>query len=184
MTLDARALATTRWTIDPVHSRVAFSIKHMVVTTARGHFKGVKGTIVLDEANPGASSVEVEIDATSIDTADENRDNHLRSGDFLLADEHPTITFKSTSVAPQGGSRAKVTGDLTMRGVTRPITLDVEMGGKGKNMQGAEIIGFEATGRINRKDWGVSFNSPLELGGFALGDDLKIEIDIEALRQV
>lgn len=179
----ATSTRTSTWEIDPVHSRVGFSVKHMVVSTVRGAFRGVKGTIVVDEANPAGSSVEVEIDATSIDTADAQRDAHLRSGDFLLADEHPTITFKSTRVELEGADRAKVTGDLAMRGVSHPITLDVELTGRGKNVQGAEIIGFEATGRLNRKEWGVAFNMPLDAGGFALGDQLKVEIDIEARRQ-
>jgi polyisoprenoid-binding protein YceI len=172
----------TSWTIDPVHSRVGFSVKHMLVTTVRGQFKGVAGKIVLDEANPASSTVTVELDATSVDTGVAQRDAHLRSGDFLLADEHPTVEFRSTRVEPQGGDRAKVTGDLSMRGVTHPVTLDAEMTGRGKNGRGQDIVGFEATGRINRQEWGVAFNSPLEAGGFALSNDLKIEIDIQAIK--
>jgi polyisoprenoid-binding protein YceI len=185
MATDAKALstATSTWKIDPLHSRVGFSVKHMLVTTVRGHFKGVSGTILLDEANPANSSVAVEIDATSVDTGVEQRDAHLRNADFLLADEHPKITFTSTHVALDGADRGKVTGDLTMRGVTLPVSLDAELTGRGKNARGAEIIGFELTGRINRRDWGVSFNAPLELGGFALGDQLKVEIDVEAIRE-
>lgn len=187
MATNANALSTststTTWTIDPVHSRVGFSVKHMLVTTVRGHFKGVSGTIVLDEANPASSTAAVEIDATSIDTAVEQRDAHLRSGDFLLADEHPTITFRSTRVEVRSADRATVTGDLTMRGVTRSVTLDAELTGRGKNARGADIVGFEVTGRINRQDWGVSFNAPLELGGFALGNELKVEVDIQAIRE-
>jgi polyisoprenoid-binding protein YceI len=154
----------------------------MLVTTVRGHFKGVSGTIVLDEADPANSSVAVEIDAATVDTADAQRDAHVRSGDFLLADAHPTIAFTSTRVDLEGAARAKVTGDLTMRGVTRPVTLDAELTGRSKNVHGADIIGVEATGRINRQDWGVSFNAPLEAGGLMLGNELKFEIDLQAIR--
>jgi polyisoprenoid-binding protein YceI len=181
LTTETRATATSTWAIDPVHSRVGFSVKHMLVTTVRGHFQGVSGTIVLDDADPAKSSVTVEIDATSIDTSVEQRDAHLRSGDFLLADQHPTITFRSTRVEPQGGDRARITGDLTMRGVSHPVVLDAELTGRGKNGQGKEITGFEATTKINRQDWGVKFNMPLEAGGLALGDQLKIEIDVQAI---
>src|SRR5215510_8705820 len=157
MVTDAQATATgtSTWRIDPVHSRVGFSVKHMLVTTVRGHFKGVSGRIVLDEADPARSSVAVEIDAASVDTADAHRDAHVRSGDFLLADAHPAITFTSTRVELEGATRGEVTG-------------------RSKNAHGADIIGVEATGRLNRQDWGVAFNAPLEVGGFAVGNELKL----------
>jgi polyisoprenoid-binding protein YceI len=175
---------TTRstWQIDPSHTRVEFSVRHMMVSTVKGHFTSVQGAIVIDEANPADSSVAIQIDPTSLTTSDEQRDAHLRSADFFDADQFPTITFVSTRVA---GSRDqfKLTGDLTMHGVTREVTLDVDFNGIGTSPYGATIAGFSAETRINRKEWGLNWNVGLEAGGVLVGDQLKIGIEVEAIKQ-
>lgn len=173
---------TTTWQIDPAHTQVGFTAKHMMFTTVRGHFRDVKGTIELDEANLADSKVEVEIDAASVNTNVEQRDGHLKSPDFLHVEEHPTITFRSTRVEPLGGDRARIAGELTIRGTTRPVTLDAELGGRAVNPYGKEVVGFEARTKINRKDFGLTFNIPLEGGGVVVSDELKIEIDVQAVR--
>jgi polyisoprenoid-binding protein YceI len=178
----AAAVGTTTWAIDAGHTTVGFSGKHMMFTTVRGRFRDVQGTIVYDEANPANSRVEATIDAGSLDSGVEQRDGHLKGADFFQVEEHPTITFRSTSVEPRGGDRAKVTGDLTIRGVTRPIVLDVELGGRGKNPWGKDVIGFEGRTTINRKDWGLTWNVGLETGGFLVSEDINLELDVQAVK--
>jgi polyisoprenoid-binding protein YceI len=175
--------ARTVWAIDPAHSNVEFGVKHMTFTTVRGRFSGVSGTITLDEQHIEHSSVEVEIDVASIDTRDEKRDTHLRSADFFDVERIPTMTFKSTRVEPTQSGELRVVGDLTIRGVTREVVLDTTMTGRGTNPFGVEVAGFEATTRINRKDFGLMWNVALETGGFLVGDEIKITIDIEAAKQ-
>lgn len=177
------ATGVTRWEIDPAHTLVEFSAKHMMVTTVRGRFAGVKGTIELNESDHSKSSVVAEIDASTLDTRTEQRDNHLRSADFLHVEQHPLITFKSTDVEAVGHDRSKVTGDLTIRGTTRPVTLDTTLNGRGKTPFGTEVIGFSAETSINRKDWGLNWNVALEAGGFLVGDTIKITLEVEAIRQ-
>lgn len=183
MAVEQAVATATSWVIDPAHTTVGFSGKHMMFTTVRGRFRDVRGTIVLDEANPTRSRVEVEIDAGSLDTGVEQRDVHLTSPDFLHVEQHPTIAFTSTSVEPLGATRARVTGDLTIRGTTRPIVLDVALSGKGTSPWGKEVIGFEARTTIKRKDWGLTWNVALEAGGFLVGEDVKIELDVQAIKQ-
>ena len=178
---DTQTRATTStWTIDPSHSNVEFAVKHMMFTTVKGSFEGVSGTITLDEANLANSSVSVEIDASTINTRDQKRDAHLRSGDFFNVEQFPTITFVSTRVEPQG-DRLKVTGDLTMHGVTREVVLDAEMTGRGMSPFGFEVMGYEATTKLNREDFGLTWNAALETGGVLVGNEIKISIDIEAV---
>jgi polyisoprenoid-binding protein YceI len=184
MAIQTNAVASnTSWQVDPAHTTVGFSAKHMMFTTVRGGFRGVAGTIVLDEANPAASSVDVTIDAGSINSGVEQRDGHLKSPDFLNVEEHPTITFKSTSVEPKGADRARVVGELTILGVTRPVVLETELVGKGTNPWGKEVVGFEAKTTINRKDFGLTYNVALEAGGLLLSDEVKIELDVQAVKQ-
>ena len=182
-TTATRATGVTRWEIDPAHTLVEFSAKHMMVTTVRGRFAGVKGTIVLDEGDPSKSSVTAEIDASTLDTRTEQRDNHLRSADFLHVEQHPQITFKSTKIEHARGDHYKVTGDLTIRGTTRPVTLDTTLNGQGKTPFGTEVVGFSAETSINRKDWGLNWNVALEAGGFLVGDTIKITLEVEAVKQ-
>jgi polyisoprenoid-binding protein YceI len=176
----------TTWAIDPAHSTIGFAIKHMMFTTVHGRFDGVRGTIRLDDDHPHNAAVEVEIDTASVDTGDAQRDEHLRSADFFDVATYPTIAFRSTRVdpaSPLSRDRWRVIGDLTIHGVTRSVELTAEQTGRGTNPYGAAVPGFEATGKIGRKDFGMEFNIPLAEGGFLVGDEVKIAIDIEAVRQ-
>jgi polyisoprenoid-binding protein YceI len=167
------------WVIDSVHSHVGFAVKHMMVSTVRGQFKTYSGTLNLDTNDFAKSSFVGEVDVASIDTSNPDRDNHLRTGDFFDAANHPKITFKSTSIEKKGDAWA-VHGDLTIRGTTKPVTFDVEYHGTGKNPMGKTVAGFEAKTTINRKDFGIAFNMVLETGGIALSETVKIDIDVEA----
>ncbi|MBI3980274.1 MAG: YceI family protein [Chloroflexi bacterium] len=169
------------WEIDPSHTTAQFAVKHMMVATVRGHFQTVQGTLELDEANPARSSVDVAIDVATIDTRDPKRDAHLRSADFFDVENHPSITFKSTRVEKSGGSdRYRVVGDLTIRGTTREVALDAEVAGKAKDPWGGVRAGFTAQTAISRQDFGLVWNVPLEAGGWLVGDDVKITLDVEA----
>jgi polyisoprenoid-binding protein YceI len=171
----------TTWKIDPTHTHVEFAVKHMMITTVKGRFSGVTGEIRLDEAQLASSKVDIEIDAATIDTRDSQRDTHLRSGDFFDVEQYPKITFRSTSV--EGTLESfKLNGELTIRGVSRPITLDVTHEGRGKDPWGGERIGFTATGKLNRKEFGLNWNAALETGGFLVGEDVKITLDVEAVK--
>jgi polyisoprenoid-binding protein YceI len=156
----------------------------MLFTTVKGHFKNVSGTIVLDEADPFRSSVEVEIDASTLSSGVEQRDTHLKSPDFLDIERHPLIPFKSTSVERLSSDHAKVIGDLTIRGITCEVVLDTQLAGRGKDPLGREMISFDARTQINRKDFGLTWNMALETGGFLVGDIIKIELAVEAIKQV
>jgi polyisoprenoid-binding protein YceI len=169
------------WLIDDIHTHVGFSVKHMMVTTAHGQFKQYRGTLELDPTDFTRSTFQGEIDVASIDTGNAQRDDHLRSNDFFDAPNHPKITFKSTRIEPKGDNEYVVHGDLTIRGVTKPVALDVEFHGVSKNAFGKTIAGLSARGTINRTEFGVNFNKVLEAGGFALGEKVKIEIDAEVL---
>lgn len=176
------AVTTNIWTIDAAHTSVEFAVKHMMFSTVRGRFSEVSGTITLYEDDVARSRVEVEIATASIDTRDEHRDEHLRADDFFAAERHPTITFRSTRVEPAGADTMKVTGDLQINGVTRQVALDVSFNGRGVSPFGGELVAYTATTKINRKDFGLNWNAALEAGGVLVGDDVKITMDIEALR--
>ena len=177
------AATRTTWTLDASHSTVEFVAKHMMITTVKGRFADVTGTIVADEANFTDSSVEVTMQAESLDTRTGERDAHLRSPDFLDVDRYPTITFKSTSIR---GTKEKfqVTGDLTIRDVTREVTLQVEsVTPEIKDPDGQLRLGATASTRIARKDFGLTWNAVLESGGFVVGDEVDITIDVELVRK-
>jgi polyisoprenoid-binding protein YceI len=168
--------AAQTYQIDPVHSSLVFRVKHMNTAYVYGMFTSMKGTVVVDEANPARSSISIEVDANSVNTHNEQRDNHLRSPDFFNTRQFPTITFKSTEVRRVNANTVQVRGDLTMRGVTRPITANVAMTGKGKNPQGRDIIGFETTFTIRRSEFGIRYGLP------GLGDEVRVTLSIEAAR--
>jgi polyisoprenoid-binding protein YceI len=170
------------WQIDATHSQVVFAVRHMVISTVRGHFTAIRGTLEFDEAHPENASVEAEADVASIDTRDKNRDAHLLSPDFFDAQKYPIISFKSTKVE-RAGNDYKVTGDLTMHGVTRPVVFDVEYGGTIKDPYGLLRTGLNAHTKISRRDWGLTTNQLLETGGAVIGDEVKIEMELEAVRQ-
>ncbi len=174
-------LVAGTWTIDPVHSEVGFSVRHLMVSKVRGSFKTFEGAITIAE-NPLDSKVEARIDASSVETRDENRDNHLRSQDFFDVEKHPQITFVSTAVRPKG-SDYEVTGDLTIHGVTRPVELALEFNGVNPDPWGGLRAGFSAETEINRGDYGIEFNMPLDGGGVVVGDKIKIMIEVEAVLQ-
>jgi len=167
------------FSIDPAHSEATFQVRHLV-TKVRGSFSDLGGTIQADEASPERSSVTFTIQAASIDTGTPDRDKHLRSEDFFHVEKFPTITFVSTAIALAGGDRYDVTGDLTIRGVTKRITLPVTFLGRAKDPWGFEKIGFETETTINRKDFGLTWNAALETGGFLVGDEVKIAVSIQA----
>ncbi|HET6148514.1 MAG TPA: YceI family protein [Polyangia bacterium] len=173
------------WEIDPTHSSAGFSIKHMMVSTVKGQFAKVSGTINLDDKNPTKSTVEVTIDPSTIDTHEPKRDGHLKSPDFFDVAKYPTINFKSTKIDKAGKGKFKVTGDLTMHGVTKPVTLAVEGPAPAvKNMMGGMSSGVTATGKINRKDWGLTWNKPLEAaGGVLVGDEVGLDINLELVQK-
>jgi polyisoprenoid-binding protein YceI len=167
--------------LDAAHSGVGFKVRHLF-TKVPGRFSTFSGAIQFDPAKPAATRVTVEIDAASINTDNAKRDGHLKSPDFFDVEKFPKITFKSTAVKLVDATRATMTGDLTMRGVTKPVTLDVELLGQGPNGRGGMVAGFAATGKLNRTDYGVAWNRALEGGGSLLGDDVELTFSIEAVK--
>ena len=172
------------WIIDLAHTHVQFAVKHMMISTVRGRFAKFNGTLVIDEQHPERSSAEGVIETASLDTNEPNRDAHLRSADFFDAENFPTMTFRSTQVAPAGDGEYRVTGDLTIRGITRPLTFTVTDEGQGKDPWGGRRRAFTAQAALNRKDFGLNWNVALETGGLLVGDQVKILIEMEAVEQV
>ena len=182
MSTATQTAGVTTWKIDPAHTSVEFAVRHMMITTVKGRFTGVDGSVTIDEAQSSAARVDVTIDAASIDTREPQRDTHLKSGDFFDVEKFPTLTFRGTRI--DGDAQAfQLTGDLTIHGVTRPITLDVTHEGRGKDPWGGERVGYSATGKLRRGDYGLTWNAALETGGFLVGDEVKISLDIELVRQ-
>lgn len=160
------------WTIDPVHTDVSFTVRHMMVSKVRGKFTQVSGTLVT-AADPLRSSATASIDLSSVDTGNEQRDQHLRSADFFDADHHPTMTYRSTGIRATDGALV-LDGELTLKGVTRPVALTLELNGFGPDAYGGTRAGFSASGEINRKDFGVNFNASYEGGGLVVGDKVSL----------
>ena len=179
----ALALAST-WDIDPAHTTVEFSVRHMMVTTVKGQFQKVKGTVELDEKDPTKSTVEVSIETASIDTREAKRDGHLKSPDFFDAAKFPALTFKSTKIEKAGKGKFKVTGDLTMHGIAKPVVLTVEgPSAPIKDPYGRTVRGVMATGKLDRKDWGMTWNKALDTGGVVVSDEVKLDINAELAEQ-
>lgn len=177
---------TSTWSIDPAHSVAEFAVKHMMITTVKGRIADIRGTITIDEANPDQSTVEVELDAASIDTRAEQRDQHLRSADFFDVEKFPVITFRSRRVegaSLSDGTTFTVVGDLTIRDVTREVVLDATFDGRGKDPWGGERVSFSATTMIDRRDFGLTWNAALETGGMLVSNDVRISLDVQAVRQ-
>jgi polyisoprenoid-binding protein YceI len=174
--------AVGTYTIDPSHTELGFAVRHMAVSKVRGRMSKFEGTLVLAE-NPADSKASVTVDATSVDTRDETRDAHLRTNDFFDVENHPSWTFESTSIKPDGGTEFKVDGDLTIRGVTRPVTLDVTLEGVVKDPYGNHRVGFSARTTINREDFDVSFGAVMEAGGLVVAKKVDIQIELEAVLQ-
>lgn len=171
------------WKIDPAHSEITFSVRHLMVSNVRGRFERFNGVVNFDEENPQNSSVEVQIEAASINTREPQRDAHLRSPDFLNAEQFPYLTFKSKRIEVLDDSHGRIIGDLTIRDVTREVTLDVVFNGKVKSPFGMMTAGFSANTKINRKEWGLVWNMALETGGVLVGEEVSIDIELELVHQ-
>jgi polyisoprenoid-binding protein YceI len=179
--LVAQVAFATEFTVDPAHSSIGFSIRHLV-SHVKGEFKEFEGKINMDEKKPEASKVEFTVKSDSINTNNEKRDNHLKSEDFFDAKKFPTLSFVSKKVASAGKNKMKVTGDLTIHGVTKPATFNVEYNGQMKDPWGNMRAGYSATSKINRKDFGLTWNKALEAGGMMVGDDVEIALNVEAVK--
>ncbi len=182
-TITAPSTVTGAYAIDASHSRIGFVARHAMVTKVRGSFNDFEGSGYFDADQPANSHLELVIEAASIDTRNADRDGHLRSNDFFAMDEYPQITFKSTSVEQTGDAEYKVTGDLTIKGVTKAVTVDFDYTGAAVDPFGNHRIGLEGTTTINRKDWGISFNAPLETGGVLVSEKVTLEFDVSAVRK-
>jgi polyisoprenoid-binding protein YceI len=177
---------TTKWELDPAHTTIEFAVKHMMFTTVRGRFKSFAGTVQIDERNPDNSRVDVTIDAASLDTGVADRDNHLRSADFLDVEKHPAIVFHSTGIDgahDKEGDRFRVIGDLEIRGTAISVTLDATFEGAGKDPWGKQRAGFAARTEIDRREWGLRWNQALETGGVLVGNQVRIELEAQAVKQ-
>ena len=173
-------LSAGTWAIDPVHSSISFSVRHLMVSKVRGHFEDFSGAIVV--AEDGTPSVTAEIAVDSINTNNEQRDSHIKSADFFEVEKYPTATFRSTNVRANGDNYV-LDGDFTLKGVIKPISLDLEFNGVNPGMGHGEVAGFEASVVLNRKDFGIDIDMPLETGGAVVGDKITITLEIEALKQ-
>ena len=175
---------TGTWDLDPAHSRLGFAARHAMVATVRGGFSVFSGVIHVDAADPTKSSAEVDIETSSITTGNEQRDGHLRTGDFFETETHPKITFRSTSITVDGDDEYTVHGDLEIKGIAKPVAVDLEFQGSATDPFGNVRIGFEGKTTISRKDWGLTYNATLETGGVLVGDKIKIELDVSAVKRV
>lgn len=173
-----------RFEIDPAHSSIGFTVKHLMVATVRGHFGQFSGYVESPDGQPLGATGEVTVEAATIDTGVEQRDQHLRSGDFLLTDEHPQITYRLESVEPAGGDRYRLHGDVTIRGVTRPLELTAQVEGQVKDPWGNNRLAVTVRGELNRKDFGANWNQALEAGGVVVGDTVKIEVELSLVHKL
>ncbi|MDQ0429625.1 polyisoprenoid-binding protein YceI [Planomicrobium stackebrandtii] len=167
-----------KWTVDTAHSEIGFSVKHMMISKVKGSFTSYEAVVEANEENLQGALIDFKIDVASINTNNTDRDNHLRSADFFDAEQFPYITFKANDIVKNDGEY-ELTGDLTMKGVTRPATFEVEYGGKGTNPWGVEVVAFNVEGKVNRKDFGLTWNQALETGGVMVGEDIKITLELE-----
>lgn len=173
---------TGDYTIDPTHSRIGFSVRHAMVTNVRGQFTEYEGKLHLDGANPANSTAELVIKVASVDTSQAQRDEHLRTGDFFEAEAHPEITFRSTSAEEVGEDTYRLHGDLTIKGVTKPVALDLEFTGAATDPYGLNRAGFEGGTTVDRTAWGLTYNAALETGGVLIGEKVKLVLDISAVK--
>ena len=170
------------WRVDPAHSHIEFAVRHLMISTVKGEFTDVAGTLIGDDSDPASAAIELSIPVAAIYTRESQRDAHLRSSDFFDAEHHPAITFRSTRIVPAGTDTFAVTGDLTMRGITKSVTLTVHAGGRGRDPWGGERVGYSATTRINRKDFGLNWNQALEAGGVLVGDEVKVSVELQLVK--
>jgi polyisoprenoid-binding protein YceI len=170
------------WKIDNAHTHIQFTVRHMMISKVRGMFDKFSGTVALDEADPTRTQVDIQVETASVDTREPNRDNHLRSADFFNSAEYPVMTFKSKRVERTGETSANLVGDLTIRDITREVTLKVEFEGQARSPWGTTSAGFTATTKISRKDWNLTWNQALETGGVLVGDEIEISIELELVQ--
>ncbi|WP_328396059.1 YceI family protein [Streptomyces sp. NBC_00390] len=178
----ALAALSGDYTIDPAHSSIGFTVRHAMVTNVRGSFGSHEGTLSLDGADPSRSTAAIDVDIASIDTGIADRDGHLRSGDFFDAEKFPRMSFRSTGAEQLGGDKYRITGDLTIKDVTRPLTIDLDFNGSATDAYGNERVGFEGGTEILRSDWGLTWNAALEAGGVMVSDKVKLTFDISAIK--
>ncbi|CAM5522594.1 polyisoprenoid-binding protein [Streptomyces spiroverticillatus] len=178
----ALAALTGEYTVDASHTRIGFTARHAMVTNVRGAFTDLDGTLKLDGSNPSASEASITVRMTSIDTGSDDRDNHLRSGDFFDVETFPEMTFHSTKAEQLGGSDYRITGDLTIKDTTRPLSIDLEFNGSATDPFGNERVGFEGSATILRSEWGLTWNAALEAGGVLVSDKIKLNFDISAIK--
>ena len=171
------------WMIDPSHSEVTFTARHMMITNVRGRFEKFSGTVQFNEADPAKSSVDVQIDVNSISTNDAKRDGHLKSPDFFDAEKYPYMTFKSKRIEVKDENHARIYGDLNIKDIAREVALDTEYIGQSKSPWGTTAAGFNAMTRVNRKDWNLNWNVALETGGVLVGEEIRINIELELVKQ-
>ncbi|MFF1641858.1 YceI family protein [Streptomyces sp. NPDC058249] len=176
------AALTGDYTIDPAHTTIGFVARHAMVTNVKGHFKDAEGTLHLDGADPSKSTASIDVRMDSIDTGSADRDGHLKSSDFFRVEEFPTMTFRSTTAEALGGDDYRITGDLSILGVTKPLTIDLEFNGVAKDPFGNERAGFEGKSEILRSEWGLTWNAALETGGVLVSDKIKLVFDISAIK--
>lgn len=176
-------MATTKWTVDSVHSSIDFSVKHMMIAKVKGSFREFEAQIEADPADLTTASIQFFIDLSSVDTRNGDRDNHLRSADFFDVEKYPRMTFQSTRIVKTGEGEYEITGNLNLHGVTRAETFSVTFEGAGKDPWGNEKVGFSGRGSIKRSDYGLTYNALLETGGVLIGDEVKISLEIEAVQQ-
>ncbi|MEV6782586.1 YceI family protein [Streptomyces sp. NPDC051098] len=178
----ALAALSGSYTIDPAHSSIGFTVRHAMVTNVRGSFGEFSGSLELNGTDPHHSTAEIDVTITSIDTGIADRDGHLRSGEFFEAEKFPLMTFRSTQAETLGGDTYRITGDLTIKDVTRPLAIDLEFNGSATDVYGAERVGFEGSADILRSDWGLTWNAALETGGVMVSDKVKLTFDISAIK--
>lgn len=171
------------WTIDTAHSEVTFKVKHLVISTVTGKFKSFEGTVESDKEDFSDAKVKFSVDINSIDTGNEGRDGHLKSPDFFDAEKFPVMSFESISLANKGGGEYEATGNLTIKGVTKQVVLDVEFGGVQKDFYGNTVAGFEVSGKINRQDFGLTWSAVTETGGIVVSDEVKLHVNVEAIKK-
>jgi polyisoprenoid-binding protein YceI len=172
------------WTIDTTHSEVSFKVKHLVISTVTGKFKSFEGTVESDKEDFSDAKIKFSVDINSIDTGNDGRDGHLKSADFFDAEKFPSMSFESTELVSQGGGDYEVKGNLTIKGVTKAVVLDVEYGGIQKDFYGNTVAGFEVSGKINRQDFGLTWSAVTETGGIVVSDEVKLHINVEAIKKV
>ncbi|MFE3074257.1 YceI family protein [Streptomyces sp. NPDC059247] len=173
---------TGDYTIDPAHSSIGFTVRHAMVTNVRGTFAEHEGSLKLDGSDPGASTASIDVRIASVDTGIGDRDGHLRGGDFFDAEQFPLMTFRSTTAEQLGGDKYRITGDLTIKDVTKPLSIDLEFNGSATDVYGNERVGFEGSAEILRSAWGLTWNAALETGGVMVSDKVKLNFDISAIK--